>query len=111
MAVMLPRRLLRALIAVAVLLASALPGMALPARPVMAGMPSCAGGHATGPGCSSQADKVMACGAAACAGIAIAVPAGTPQGARPVQAVVFPPGCDVAIAGASLPPDPFPPRA
>jgi len=106
-------RLWRALIAVAFLLATAMPAVAAFHRPAAAA-PSCADRHTVSEGmadCSGHATKALACGFVACVGLAIACP----DRSVPVEGVAllisFPPAQFALMIGAALPPDPFPPRA
>ena len=61
--------------------------------------------------CSGSASKAMSCGFVACTGLAIEVAERSTPGEQVMLPTSFPPAAPVLLAGATLPPDPFPPKA
>lgn len=105
------KRLWRVLIAVAFLLATAMPAVAAFHRPAAA---SCADRHTVSADmadCSGHATKAMACGFVACASLAIALSDRSAPVEEVASLISFPPARLALMIGAALPPDPFPPRA
>ena len=106
-------RFWRALAGLAVLLATMMPALAsAPVQaPVMA--PCAAEQTLPGPksGCDDHAAKALTCGFAMCAAVAIVTASPALRDAQVAGTIIFPPARPKPAVGATLPPDPFPPRA
>lgn len=104
-------RLWRMVIALGFLLATAMPALAAHRSPVA--MPACsdqpAGSHDMSD-CSDHASKAVSCGLAACTGLAIEIAERSTSVEQVTLLIAFPPARPTLMAGATLPPDPFPPR-
>lgn len=60
--------------------------------------------------CSDHASKAVSCGLAACTGLAIEIAERSTSVEQVTLLIAFPPARPTLMAGATLPPDPFPPR-
>jgi len=62
------------------------------------------------PDCNDHTAKALTCGLALCAAVAIVTASPVLRGAQVTRAITFPPARPKRVIGATLPPDPFPPR-
>ncbi len=96
----------------AFLFATVMPTLASAHGQVAAMAPCAAEQTVAGPksGCNDHAAKALTCGLAPCAAAAIVTDSPVLRSTQVMQAITFPPARPLQIFGATLPPDPFPPR-
>ncbi len=101
-----------ALAGLAFLFATVMPTLASAHNQVAAMAPCAAEQTAPGPksDCNDHAAKALTCGLALCAAAAIVTASPVLRGAQVTRAISFPPALPQPVIGATLPPDPFPPR-
>ena len=113
MSALLHHRFWRALAGLAFLLATMMPALA--SAPVQASVTAPCAAEQTLPGpksgCDDHAAKALTCGFAMCAAVAIVTTSPVLRDAQVTRTITFPPARPTAAVGATLPPDPFPPRA
>lgn len=105
-------RFWRTLAGLAFLLATVMPALAS-AHVLASTMAPCAARQTLpGPksGCDDHPAKALTCGIAMCATVAIVTASPMLRDAQVARAVTFPTARPKPVVGATLPPDPFPPR-
>ncbi len=109
---LLPVRFWRSLAGLAFLFATVMPTLASAHGQVAAMMPCAAEQTLPGPksGGDGHAAKALTCGLALCAAAAIVTASPVLRDAQFTRTISFPPARPQQIIGATLPPDPFPPR-
>jgi hypothetical protein len=107
-----PGRLWYALAGLAFLFATVMPTLAS-AHGQVAAMAPCAA-EQTQPGsmldCNDHTTKALNCKLALCAAVAIVTTSPMSRDAQVSRTITFPPARPLQIFGATLPPDPFPPK-
>ncbi len=96
----------------AFLFATVMPTLAAAQGQVAAMAPCAAEQTLRGPksDCNDHSAKALTCGLALCAAVAIVTASPVLRGAQVTRAITFPPARPQQVIGATLPPDPFPPR-
>lgn len=112
MSALLSGRFWRAFAGLALLLATMTPTLASAHGQVAAMVPCAAEQTLPGPkpGCDDHAAKALTCGFALCISVAIVTVSPMLRDAQVTQAIAFPPARPQPAVGATLTPDPFPPR-
>ncbi len=107
-----PGRLWYALAGLAFLFATVMPTLASAHSQVAAMAPCAAEQTLPGPksDCNDHTAKALICGLALCAAVAIVTTSPVLRDAQVTRAISFPPARPRQIIGATLPPDPFPPK-
>lgn len=108
----LPGRFWHAFAGLAFLFATVMPTLASTHGQVAAMAPCAAEQTLPGSksGCDDHAAKALTCGLALCAAVAIVTTSPVLRDGQVTRAVAFPPARPQPVVGATLPPDPFPPR-
>ena len=112
MSALLHHRFWRALVGLAFLLATTMPALAS-AHVQASVMAPCAAEQtlpAPKSGCDEHPGKALTCGLAMCAAVAIVTTSPALCGEQVARTITFPPARLKPVVGATLPPDPFPPR-
>ncbi len=112
MSALLHGRFWSALAGLAFLFATVMPTLASAHGRVAAMAPCAAEQTLPGPksGCDDHAAKALTCGLALCAAVAIVTASPVLRDEQVTRAISFPPARPQPVVGATLPPDPFPPR-
>ncbi len=112
MSALLLGRFWHALAGLAFLFATVMPTLASTHGQVAAMAPCAAEQTLPGPksGCDDHAAKALTCGLALCAAVAIVTTSPVLRDEQVTRAITFPPARPQPVVGATLPPDPFPPR-
>lgn len=105
-------RFWRALAGLAILFATMIPALASSNVQASVMAPCAAEQTLPGPnsGCDDHPAKALTCGLAMCASMTIVTASPVLCDEPAKRAIIFPPAYSKPIVGATLPPDPFPPR-
>ena len=112
MSALLHSRFWRALAGLAFLLATVMPALASAHVQASAMVPCAAEQTLPGPksGCDDHPAKAMTCAIGMCASAAVVTASPVLRDAQVARAITFPATRPQPVVGATLPPDPFPPR-
>lgn len=112
MSALLHSRFWRALAGLAFLLATVMPALASAHVQASAMVPCAAEQTLPGPksGCDDHPAKALTCGLAMCAAAAVVTASPVLRDVRVGRTITFPVARSHLVVGATLPPDPFPPR-